>query len=76
MQNQVQVIPTNSAGLQTIASGSGLSAEQALMLKLLWQERGLDPANPATYTPASIKAGDVDIVLTGDGETTTTATQQ
>lgn len=33
VQNQVQVIPTNSAGLQTVTSGSGLSETQDNTLK-------------------------------------------
>jgi hypothetical protein len=37
---------------------------------------GLDAANPVTTTPTAITAGDIDIVVTGDGETTTTLTRQ
>lgn len=37
VQNQVQVIPANSAGLQTVTSGSGLSAAQDARLQLIEQ---------------------------------------
>jgi len=47
-QNNVQVIPQNSAGLIQITSGSGLSAGQAAQLEQLWQDRGFDVSNPVT----------------------------
>jgi hypothetical protein len=73
-QNQVQVIAQNSAGL--IETGvSGLTAAEAQRLKDLWQERGLDIANPATFTPTSVAAGDVQQTISGDGQTTTTVTR-
>ena len=37
---------------------------------------GLDKANPLTITPGTRKAGDLDLVITGDGELTTTVTRQ
>lgn len=37
--------------------------------------QGLDPNNPATTTQQSIKAGDINITLSGDGETSTTLTR-
>lgn len=37
---------------------------------------GLDAANPVTTTPTAITAGDIDIAVTGDGETSTTLTRQ
>jgi hypothetical protein len=49
-QNQVQVIPTNSAGLQVVSSGSGLSSAQADQLIEIWRNMGEDPANPKTIT--------------------------
>lgn len=73
-QNQVQVIPTNSAGL-IVTDTSGLTAAESARLKDLWQERGLDPANPATFTPTSVSAGDVGQTISGDGITTTTVTR-
>lgn len=48
-QNQVQVIPNNSAGLQTIASGSGLSAaEQAMLARIEKYLRNKQHTNPVT----------------------------
>lgn len=47
------------------------------MLSEVWKALGLDPANPVTATPAGITIGaGIEIVLTGDGETTSTATRQ
>lgn len=37
--------------------------------------QGLDAANPMTVTPTTRVAGDIDLDITGDGETTTTVTR-
>lgn len=52
-QNQVQVIAGNSAGLQTVTSGSGLSTEQDERLEQLWQDRGFDAANPVSVNESA-----------------------
>ena len=44
----VTVIAQNSAGLQIVSTGSGLSAAQSAQLELLYQDRGFDAANPLT----------------------------
>ncbi len=81
VQNQVQVIPTNSAGLQTVSSGSGLSTEQDAILTLLnalvpevWQRLDLDIANPNTYAndASSITNDDFDLTRTDNGDGTST----
>ena len=59
----------------TITGGSALTAQETLMLTRLFQRFGLDAANPLTVTPTSIVAGDVNQTITGDGETTSTVTQ-
>jgi hypothetical protein len=60
-----------------VASGSGLSVEQATQLLELWRVLGLDPAAPLVATPATISAGpDIALTLTGDGVTSATATRQ
>ena len=75
--NGVTVVPSNSAGYQIITTGgSGLSTAEKAQLFKLWQRFGLDPDNPLEVTPTSIKAGDVNQVITGDGETTSTVTEQ
>ncbi len=78
VQNQVQVIPTNSGGLQTVTSGSGLSTDQATQLIEVWKLMGLQTGNPVTITPTSQKTDDdsVEVALSGDGVTTTTITRQ
>ena len=43
-------------------------------LEQVWQLMGLDPVNPMTVTPTSRVAGDINQVITGDGETTSTVT--
>lgn len=76
-QNQVQVIPSNSAGLQIVTVGSGLSAEQNTMLLELYKLAGLQAGNPMTVTPTSRKTSDdsVDLTISGDGITTSTVTR-
>jgi len=44
-------------------------------LKELWQLQGLDSANPMTVTPADRVAGDISLVISGDGKTTSKATR-
>ena len=71
----VDYAPPN-AEVIIVASGSGLSTAEKAQLFKLWQRFGLDPDNPLEVTPTSIKAGDVNQVITGDGETTSTVTEQ
>lgn len=42
----------------------------------MWKINGLDKAAPMTVTQSSRNAGDVDLVISGDGETTSTVTRQ
>ncbi len=44
VQNQVQVIPNNSAG----STSPGFTAEDRARLEHLWQHHGFDPDNPMT----------------------------
>ena len=78
----VSIVPSNSAGLQLVSVGTGLSEAQDATLTLietlteeLHRLRGLDAANPVTITPTSETAGDISLAITGDGETTSTATR-
>lgn len=75
VQNQAQVIPTNSAGLITTTVGSGLSSEEQERLEKIWQLLGLDPSNPVTHTPTSTSVDDVSITHTGDQSTSITSTR-
>ena len=50
VQNSVQIISQNSAGLQVVTSGSGLDAGQDLKLTEMHRDRGLDAASPKTIT--------------------------
>ncbi len=74
----VTVVGQNSAGLQTIISGSGLSAEQATQLLKVFQLLGLEVGNRITITPAGVDSqdGDIDIDFTGDGIASTTMERQ
>jgi len=91
VQNNVQVIPTNTAGGQIISVGSGLSdsqdtqlmslvngltTAQETLLDELHKLQGLDASNPMTVTPTSREAGSVEQVISGNGETSTTVTRQ
>jgi len=67
--NQVQIVPGNSAGLQIVTQGSGLSAAQALQLADLYRRLGLDAANPLTNKKdGSVSATGIDIVATQSGD--------
>ena len=81
--NGVSVVPSNSAGLQIVSVGSGLDAGQDAKLTAIetlideiHKIQGLDGSNPMTVTPTSKSAGDIDLAITGDGETTATVTRQ
>ena len=50
-------------------------AELQLKIDELHRIGGLDPLNPATTTTVDIIAGDINIDITGDGETSTTFTR-
>jgi len=75
IQNDVQVIGSNSAGLIQIISGSGLSAAEATELQELHEEAGLSDGNPMTVTPSTRGAGAWTQTISGDGDTTTTVTR-
>jgi hypothetical protein len=51
-------------------------ADELLQVTEMHRLRGLDVANPMTTTTTDITAGDITVVLTGDGTTTVTATRQ
>ena len=59
-----------------IASGSALSPEQATQLLELYKLAGLALGLPMTVTPASRNVDDIELEITGDGETTTTVERQ
>lgn len=74
----------------TVSTGSGLSVEQddqlntifllTAKLNTLTEElhrlQGLELGTPATNTTTGRIAGDISLVITGDGETTSTVTRQ
>lgn len=85
VQNTVQLISQNSAGLLVVTTGSGLDAGQDAKLtsveaktEELWKTRGLEVGNPVTITPSGVDSddGDIDLDLTGDGIATTTIERQ
>jgi hypothetical protein len=68
--------PGSMGELLNQVSAGGLSPTQQALLEEIHRRLGLDALAPLTTTPTSIVAGDIDLVLTGDGETTTTVTRQ
>jgi hypothetical protein len=58
--NQVSLIVGNSAGLITVASGSGLSVEQSDMLEALAKIHGLVIGAPLTVSTTSREAGGIE----------------
>jgi len=69
---------TSAAGVLVQGTGSGLDAAQATQLLELYKRLGLDVADPVTDVIGGIttQSGDIDIVRSGDGETTSTLTRQ
>jgi hypothetical protein len=68
--------PGTMGQLLNAVSAGGLSPTQQALLEEIHRRLGLDPAAPLTTTPTSIVAGDIDMTITGDGETTSTVTRQ
>lgn len=62
----------------TVSGGSTLTAQESQMLSDIWKILELDPADPITFTPSLISnlLGTINIVLSGDGVSTKTATRQ
>jgi hypothetical protein len=70
-RNQVSIIPTNSAGLQIVSTGSGLTPTEQTRLLELWQRLGLDTAEDVTYTDTGIVVGGITLTISQpDGNTT------
>lgn len=69
---------TSQAGVLVQGTGSGLDAAQTTQLLELYKRFGLDVADAITDTTAGItsNSGDIDIVRSGDGVTTSTLTRQ
>lgn len=63
------------ATVRTLTEQSTLIASQAAQLENLFRLAGLDIDNPMTVTETSRVAGDIDLVISGDGETTSTVTR-
>jgi len=59
-----------------LAAGSGLTTAQATQLLELYKLRGLQPGRPMTVTPSLITVDDIELEITGDGETSTTVTRK
>lgn len=76
--NGVGLIINNSAGLQTVTQGSGLSVDQATQLLELWRLFGLEAGNPVTVTPTGVDDANatIDINFSGDGISSTTMDRQ
>jgi hypothetical protein len=69
--NDVNLIIGNSAGLQIVTSGSGLSTEQDAILQALAKIHGLLSGTPLVVTPTSRTAGDVTQTIDTAGTTVT-----
>lgn len=70
-QNQVQIIPQNSAGLIVKAIGSGLSAAEQIKLDEIHRIHGLKAGEDLTITDTSRDSGDIGQTISDDGTTTT-----
>jgi hypothetical protein len=71
IKNQVGLNTANSAGLQQVTSGSGLSPDQDARLRELWQFRGLDPDNSLEIEDDEQRAAGITLDVDDDGTTTT-----
>lgn len=63
VQNSVQVISNNSAGLQTVSSGSGLSATEQARLLDIWRRLDLDSGTANTYQDDNSQITNTDFTL-------------
>ena len=63
---------------RALLENAQFSATQEAQLRELWLLQGLDSDDPMTVTPSSrsTQSGEVDLVITGDGITTSTVTRQ
>lgn len=64
VQNQVQVIPTNSAGLIVRSIGSGLSSSEQQQLSEIHTRLDLESGNPNTYADDGSTISNTDFTLT------------
>jgi len=69
-RNQVSIIPTNSAGLQVVTSGSGLSTTEQTQLTELHRIHGLETGTDLSVTDTSRAAGTISQTVSDDGTTT------
>jgi len=69
VQNNVQVISQNAAGLVVTQSIDSDKLDE------LYRLHGLDASSPVTATPTSVTTTDIDLEITGDGTTTSTVTR-
>lgn len=70
--NTAYVVPERAQG---IATGSGLTTEQATQLAELHKHFGLKPGAPLTITPTSRVAEDVELAIAEAGSTVTVTRQ-
>ncbi len=81
VQNLVQIISQNSAGLQVVTSGSGLSGSQDTKLTEIHRDMSLDTGTPKSITENvegesyDEVAGDIDKEVRKVGDTTTITRQ-
>lgn len=68
--------PVQAITVATGGGSGGLTTEQATMLAELWRISGLDISNPMTVTPSSRDAGTIELLITGDPETSVTVARQ
>lgn len=68
------IIATVGSGVK-IASGEILWDGNYEVLDSLGKLEGLDGSNPMTVTPTSRVSGDIDLAITGDGETSSVVTR-
>ncbi len=73
--NGVSIQPGNSAGLQKVLAGGGLSPEQDTKIDELHRRQGLKSGEPLVVTPTSITFGADSQTISGDGETSSTVTR-
>jgi len=75
LSSAYEIAGTMGALLNTAGSG-GLDPALVAKIEELWQLAGLDSSNPMTVTPTSRTVDSVNLLITGDGTTTTTVTRQ
>jgi hypothetical protein len=73
---EVELLSSQMVNNTICSAAANDNSSEITKLNELYDIQGLNQSNPMTVTPTSKSAGDIDLAITGDGETTATVTRQ